>query len=316
MQISSDIISIEQCYITNSDAILYIATNENGLKSIINSKLDMVTNGWFKEIELLKVEDKILFLVKQLDDLYNYLTYPEFKPLSKTSFKAVNSFEQGFAVVKGTDNKYNFISTNGEILSPNKWFGYTYDFMKNGFAIVFLDDSSWNFISSKGDIVFPNNKFVDVYGAYFEFAIVLLDDGNMALVNLLKRTIYQKFRYIDAFHNPIWNNKNIAASFATLENNHKLYYRISPNEEPLLSCDMDIISYGSFKNGLGFIKVKNSQNKYNIIDINGNLLLKGWYNNIYLYNKDEAIGDYIGYIFNGGKKYYIRKDGKMTKRLM
>ena len=48
MQISSDIISIEKCYITNSDAILYIVTNESGLKSIINSKFDMVTNGWFK----------------------------------------------------------------------------------------------------------------------------------------------------------------------------------------------------------------------------------------------------------------------------
>ena len=316
MQIPNDIVSIEKIYSTGLNQTFYVATTESGLKSIINSKLDMITNGWFKEINLLKVEDKILFLVKQLDDLYNYLTYPEFKPLSQTPFRGAYSFKQGFAVVKGANDKYNFISTNGEILSPKKWFEYVDDFIKSGFATVKLDDNNWNFISSKGDIVFPNNKFVDVYDAYFEFAIVLLDDGNMALVNLLKRTIYQKFRYIDTFHNPIWNNKNIVSSFATLENNHKLYYRISPNEEPLLSCDMDIISYGSFKNDLGFIKVKNSQNKYNIIDINGNLLLKGWYNNIYLYNKDEAIGDYIGYIFNGGKKYYIRKYGEMTKRLM
>jgi hypothetical protein len=69
------------------------------------------------------------------------------------------------------NDKYNFINTNGEIVSK-QWFDWTSDF-SNGFAIVRLNDKK-NLINTDGEIV-SNQWFDDAW--YFEnnFAPVFLN---------------------------------------------------------------------------------------------------------------------------------------------
>ena len=51
----------------------------------------------------------------------------------------IYSFEDGFAMVRGLDDKYNLINKNGEMVSPNQWFDFIYSF-KDGFAKVRINN--------------------------------------------------------------------------------------------------------------------------------------------------------------------------------
>ena len=60
-------------------------------------------------------------------------------------------WSDGFAVVRRSDRKYNFIDKNGKILSDEwfEWAGIFYD----GFARVRISDKQYNFIDTKGNIL-------------------------------------------------------------------------------------------------------------------------------------------------------------------
>lgn len=56
-------------------------------------------------------------------------------------------FHDGYSEVKKND-KYNFINTNGQIISPNLWFDDAYGF-QDGYAKV-EKDAKWYFIDTNG----------------------------------------------------------------------------------------------------------------------------------------------------------------------
>jgi len=92
-------------------------------------------------------------------------------------------FSEGFAVVE-LDGKYNFISTDGKLLSE-QWFDYTYDFSE-GFALVLLN-GKYNFISSKGELL--SNQWFDNAWSFSEgFANVKLD-GKWVKINTRGKTV-------------------------------------------------------------------------------------------------------------------------------
>lgn len=91
-------------------------------------------------------------------------------------FENIGDFHDGFAEVE-LNNKYNFINTNGELVSPNQWFDNVSGFF-NGFAGVRLNNK-WNFINTNGELVWkkPVNEWFDNVGKFVNgFAEVRLND--------------------------------------------------------------------------------------------------------------------------------------------
>ena len=68
----------------------------------------------------------------------------------KHIFDLVWNFFNGYARVK-LNGKYNLISTDNRLVSPNQWFDYAYDF-NNDYAVVRLNDK-YNFIDTNGNIL-------------------------------------------------------------------------------------------------------------------------------------------------------------------
>ena len=65
-------------------------------------------------------------------------------------------FYDGYAKVK-LNNKFNFIDTQGKLLSPSQWFDFVYNFY-NGYAIVRLKDK-YNLINTQGKLLSPSQWF-------------------------------------------------------------------------------------------------------------------------------------------------------------
>ena len=72
-------------------------------------------------------------------------------------FEDIDDFSEGYARVE-LNNKYNFINTNGELVSPNQWFDFVTNFSVNGYAVVRLNNKC-NFINTNGELVSPNQWF-------------------------------------------------------------------------------------------------------------------------------------------------------------
>ena len=85
----------------------------------------------------------------------------------------VDSFSNGYAKVKLND-KWNYIDTQGKLVSPNQWFDDVGNFY-NGYAKVRLNNK-YNFIDTKGKLVSPNQWFDDVGNFYDGYAKVRLNN--------------------------------------------------------------------------------------------------------------------------------------------
>ena len=88
------------------------------------------------------------FAKVKIDGKWNFIN-TEGEILSEQWFGNACNFSEGFARVE-LDGKYNFINTEGEIVSE-QWFNFTWDFSE-GFAKVILD-GKWIKIDTKGEIV-------------------------------------------------------------------------------------------------------------------------------------------------------------------
>lgn len=92
-----------------------------------------------------------LAIVERGEFEYNYID-TNGKLLSNEWFKSASYFYNGFAVVQRGYNQYNFIDRQGKLLS-NEWFKSVDYFNKDGFARVQRKDSKWNFITKDGKII-------------------------------------------------------------------------------------------------------------------------------------------------------------------
>ena len=149
----------------------------NGLNNLINTKLQLISNEWFDECHL----PKNGFSVVKKDNQYNYIN-TEGKILSPSQwFDWVGNFNGGFTRVKLNEKGWNFINQKGEIAFPNQWFDNVYSFSE-GFAKVYLNGKGWNFINQNGELLSPNQWF-DSVGFFHEgFAQVELN-GNYNFID-------------------------------------------------------------------------------------------------------------------------------------
>ena len=118
--------------------------------------------------------------VRRSDRKYNYID-KQGKLLSEQWFNWVGIFHKGFARVRREDNLYNFITKQGKILSE-KWFECVGEFYE-GFAIVQkITNSLYNFIDTKGRIL-SGKWFSDANSFKDGFAKVKRTNGEWAKID-------------------------------------------------------------------------------------------------------------------------------------
>ena len=119
-----------------------------------------------------------------IKDYWNFLT-KNGQLLSNQWFDDISKFnEHGLMEVGKYDKdnlfRYNFLKTNGKLVSPNQWFDEISEFDKNGFMKV-KGDGKCNFLKTNGKLVSPNQWFDEIYEVFELFGLgekfeVYLDD--------------------------------------------------------------------------------------------------------------------------------------------
>ena len=109
--------------------------------------------GQFMDINDKEVSIRELGLSEGLVKFYETV-YPNFNLYMKYDF--VGNLYNGYARVN-LNNKWNYIDTQGKLVSPNQWFDWIYDFY-NGYGIVKLNNK-YNFIDTQGKLLSPNQWF-------------------------------------------------------------------------------------------------------------------------------------------------------------
>lgn len=210
--------------------------------------------------------------------------------------KDIRSFDEGFAPVQRKDEKWNFINTRGEILSPDKWFYNVFSF-KDGLAIVADDENSYNFIKADGTFLLDTwykyiqqfsegyaavcnkknqHNFIDKNGnLLFDnwldyedcgnftngFAIVSKQNGTSNLIDKSGKLI-SKFWFSEC-------NNFTEEGFALVSKNFNFNF-IDKSGNPLSPHWFDICH--DFHEG--YAAVKTDDEHWNFIDTKGNIIFK------------------------------------------
>ena len=128
----------------------------------------------------------------RLNNKYNFIsTRGELVWKGDKWFDDGYGFNDGFAVVS-LNGKYNFINTRGELLW-NEWFEFCNDF-SDGFARVKLN-GKWNFINTRGELLC--NQWFDSCGDFYDgFARVKLN-GKCNFINIREEFLWKGNEWFD-----------------------------------------------------------------------------------------------------------------------
>jgi len=152
--------------------------SEDGDGKFVCSEITLLKEIGMTDVARFDAAGKFLegFASIKLDEKWNFIN-TEGKMLSERWFDGAGYFSGGFAKVK-LDEKCNFINTEGKIMSE-QWFDYTFSF-REGFAIVELN---WkcNFINTEGKLL-SERWFDDVWNFLDGFAFIKID-GKLEKIN-------------------------------------------------------------------------------------------------------------------------------------
>ena len=225
----------------------------------------------------------------ELNNKWNYIDTQGKLVSPNLWFDAVYNFSDGCAEVK-LNNKYNYIDTQGKLLSPTQWFDGACDIF-NGYAKVKLN-SKWNFIDTQGKLVSPNQWF-DYVGNFLNgYAVVILNN---------------KYNLIDTqgklvSPNQWFDNAGIFLNgYARIKLNDK--WNFINTQGKLLFPNQWFDAVGNFSDGYAPVKLSN---KWNLIDTQGKLVSPNqWF--------DDAEDFSNGYakIKLNGKWHFLKKPLKV-----
>lgn len=177
---------ITQCDFDDTE----VAATEMTIIEEINIKEAIKTEWWKSEnvLDLLYYSDGFA-RVRRSDRKYNYID-KQGKLLSEQWFAWAGIFYKGFARVRRDDNLYNFIGKDGKILS-DKWFECVGEFYE-GFAIVQkITNSLYNFIDTKGRIL-SGKWFSDAHSFKDGFAKVKRTNGELCKIDKNGKIVISK----------------------------------------------------------------------------------------------------------------------------
>ena len=172
--------------------------------------------------------------------------YPNFNLYMKYDF--VGNFYNGYARVN-LNNKWNYIDTQGKLVSPNQWFDWIYDFY-NGYGIVKLNNK-WNYIDTRRKLLSPNQWFDGVGNFYNGYARVKLNgkwnlintQGNMVSPNQWFDWIYDFYNgYARVKLNGKWYKIDTKGNIMTAVNEHTVTITKSDLRKIVLECVKKIMN--------------------------------------------------------------------------
>ena len=284
-------------------SMISVIVNESGSLAFCTSRWNHANDG----------NDNIMD-TKQISQVIGMNFYEVFKPNNRWKEVVDNALQrlsngenprdvfdycydsiEGFAVAE-LNGKWNFIDTEGNLLSPNQWFDECGDF-DNGFAKVYLNEK-WNFIDTEGNLLSKNQWFDDCGSFYEGFASVKLNgkwnfidaEGNFVWKKPLEEwfddcedfyngfavvKLNGKWNWIDTECNFVWKKDkdqwfdycyNFNDGFAKVQLNGKCNW--IDTEGNLLLPNQWFDACSSFKNGFAALKLNG---KCNWIDTEGNL---------------------------------------------
>ena len=229
---------------------------------------------------------------KQISEVIGMNFYQTFKPNNKWKdlvdncmrrlangedpygiFDDIDYFGEGFARVR-LNNKYNFISTRGELVwKGDKWFDDGYGF-NEGFAVVSLN-GKYNFINTRGELL---------WNEWFEFC----DDFSDGFARI---KLNDKYNFINTRGELLWKGDKwfdkssyFSEGFAAVELNGKCNFINTHGE---LLCNEWFDSSVDFSDGFAKVKL---YGKWNFINTRGELLWKGdeWFDWCYDFDNGFA----------------------------
>ena len=203
-------------------------------KEKLEKALSLAKKGDFSGFDNIDNFDKNGLAKVELNNKWNFID-TNGNLLSKQWFDYISYFENGFAKVM-LNNKYNFIDVNCNLLSK-QWFYIVYDFNEYGISKVKLNNK-WNFIDTNGNLL-SQQWFDNVYN-FNEYGISIV-------------VLNKKCNLIDTNGN-------------------------------LLSQQWFDNIFSFNKNGIAQVELNR---KWNLIDTNGNFISQQWFNSF-----DEAY-DYL-----------------------
>ena len=214
--------------------------------------------------------------------------YPNFNLYMKYDY--VGNFSNGYARVK-LNNKWNFIDTQGKLVSPNQWFDGVGNFC-SGYAKVKLNNK-YNFIDTQGKLLSPNQWFDDVSIFTNGYAKVELN-GKWNLINTQGNMVSPN-QWFDL-------TSNFSNGYARVKLNNK--YNFIDVQGKLVSPNQWFDSVGKFYDRYAWVRLNN---KWNFIDTQGKLVSPNqWFDWI-----DDFYDGYARVILNG-KWYKIDTKGNIV----
>ena len=208
--------------------------------------------------------------------------------------KDIRSFDEGFAPVQREDEKWNFIDTRGEILSPDKWFYNVFTF-KDGLAIIAEDDDRYNFIKTDGTFL------LDTWYKYIQ----QFSEGYAAVCNKKNQ-----HNYIDKEGNLLFKDwldycecGNFTNGFAIISKQNCTSNLIDKSGK--LVSKFWFSDCNNFTEE-GFALVERNFN-YNFIDKKGNLLSPYWFDICHDFHEGYAAvksGEQWNFIDTKGNKIF------------
>ena len=259
---------------------------------------------------------------KQISEVIGMNFYQTFKPNNKWKelvdncmqrlangenpndvFDDIDYFGEGFARVR-LNNKYNFISTRGELVwKGDKWFDDGYGF-NDGFAVVSLN-GKYNFINTRGELLW--NEWFEFCNDFSDgFARVKLN-GKWNFINTRGELLCnQWFDSCGDFYD----------GFARVKLNGKCNF-INIREEFLWKGNEWFDTCSDFNNGFAVVKLNG---KYNFINTRGEFLWKGneWFDKCSDFYHGFAEVELNGRAFNidtKGQLHNLNESRQRTLRL-
>ena len=259
---------------------------------------------------------------KQISEVIGMNFYQTFKPNNKWKelvdncmqrlangenpndvFDDIDYFGEGFARVR-LNNKYNFISTRGELVwKGDKWFDDGYGF-NDGFAVVSLN-GKYNFINTRGELLW--NEWFELCNDFSDgFARVKLN-GKWNFINTRGELLCnQWFDSCGDFYD----------GFARVKLNGKCNF-INIREEFLWKGNEWFDTCSDFNNGFAVVKLNG---KYNFINTRGEFLWKGneWFDKCSDFYHGFAEVELNGRAFNidtKGQLHNLNESKQRTLRL-
>lgn len=175
-------------------------------------------------------------------------------------FDRVTKEYYGFRVVC-LNGKWNYIDSDSKLFSPNQWFDYCTSFQED-FGRVKLSDKGWNYIKIDGTYV--SDIWFDWCGKFCNgFGVVKLDEAKYNYIDLNGEFLSTA---------PIFYGRDFHEGVACIYSNNG-YNFINTKGEKIFKHYRKYDYFGDFYNGYAEINVRN---KLNFISKDGKLLLKKW----------------------------------------